>query len=245
MYERSYGYRYAELGDHASNADIAKAIRADVKQAKAEGLLPARWSYSVRSDDLSVDVEVRDCLDAWQPCDGGPGCHDVWCAARNDPKYAHAATAHVVLTEEAEAARMTLQRIHGAYNHDGSEIQVDYFDVRYYGHVEFETASGREFRLRERDRLEQRKAERKAEREAGTVAGQVTNYKRDGSRVTHLVIEIPIEGGAKPTRKALACGARSWRGPMIAKASDDALVTCSRCAKRAASLQDAAQRREP
>src|ERR1043166_3169177 len=131
MYERSYGYRYAELGEYPTNAEIAKQMRRDIKQAQSEGLLPTRWSYSVRSDDLAVDLEVRDCPDAWKPCDGGMNCHNVWCAARNDPKYAHAATSHVVLTEEADAAKMTLQRIHGAYNHDGSEIQTDYFDVRY------------------------------------------------------------------------------------------------------------------
>jgi hypothetical protein len=227
MYERSYGYRYAETAD-ASTTDIAKVIRRDIKQAQEEGLLPARWSYSVRSPHgTSIDVDVRDCPDAWRPCDG-LNCHNVWCAARNDPQYAHAATPHDVLTDEAAAAKMTLERIHGAYNHDGSEIQTDYFDVRYYGHVEFEDAGSADFRRREAERI----ASRKAEREGGTVVGKVTNYKRDGSSVTHLVVEIPIEGGVKPTRKALVCGSRSWSGSTISRAHDDAVVTCSRCAKR-------------
>ena len=225
MYERSYGYRYAELGDHPSPAAIAKAVRADVKQAVTEGLLPPHWSYSVRSDSFaggcSVDVEVRDCPDAWRLCDG-LGCHNIWCSARNDPQYAHAATPHSVLTEDAEAAKMTLQRIHNAYNHDGSEIQVDYFDVRYYGHVTFEDPSGADFRKREAERL----AAKKAARESGQIVGKVTNYKRDGSSVTHLLTET-TEG-----KKVLACGARSWRGSLIGKAADDAVVTCSRCAKR-------------
>ena len=166
MYERSYGYRYAELGDHPSATDIAKAMRADIKQAVSEGLLPAGWSYSVRSDTFaggcSVDVEVRDCPDAWQECDGGAKCHNVWCAARNDPKYAHAAAPHQVLTDDAEAAKMTLERIHNAYNHDGSEIMVDYHDVRYYGVVTFETERDADFRLREKARLSERKAAREA-----------------------------------------------------------------------------------
>lgn len=234
MYERSYGYRYAELGDHPSAAEIAKAIRADIKQAQAEGLLPARWTYSVRSDTYSggqsVDVKVQDCPDAWKLCDGGHGCRNVWCKARNDPEYAHGATDHYVLTDEAEAAKMTLERIHRAYNHDGSEIMVDYFDVRYHGVVTFEDASSAAFRVQEQARL----AERKAAREAGTVVGRVTNYKRDGSRVTHLVVEIPTPDGHTPTRKALACGARSWRGAMIVPAADDAPVTCSRCARKLA-----------
>lgn len=228
MYERSYGYRYEEITKYSSPAEIAKVIRTDVKQAQQEGLLPARWSYSVRSDSLSIDVEVRDCPDAWRPYDGGADCRNVWCAARNDPQYAHAATPHEVLTDEAAAAKMTLERIHNAYNHDGSEIQTDYFDVRYYGHVNFEDASSADFRKQETERL----ATRKAEREAGRVIGKVTNYKRDGLPVTHLLVEIPILNGTKPTRKALACGARSWRGSNMGLAHDDAVVTCSRCAKR-------------
>jgi len=226
MYERSYGYRYAELGDHPSAAEIAKAIRADIKQAVSEGLLPARWSYSVRSDSFSggksVDVRVQDCADAYRLCDGGQGCRNVWCAARNDPQYAHGATPHNVLTEEAEAAKMTLTRIHNAYNHDGSEIQIDYFDVRYYGIVDFESADSANFRRAEKERL----AAKKAARASGTIVGKATNYKRDGSRVTHLVVQTD-------DNKVLACGSRSWRGSMIAKATDDTEVTCSRCAKAA------------
>lgn len=171
MYERSYGYLYDELGDRPGVAQIAKAIRSDIKTAQAEGLLPTRWTYSVRSRSYSggcaIDVSVRDCTDAWQPCDGSKpgsrhtfpdgssvatGCPDPWCAARNDPAYAYAARSHDVLTEEAIAAKMTLDRIHNAYNHDGSEAMVDYFDVRYYGSVDFESASGAAWRLEEKAR---------------------------------------------------------------------------------------------
>lgn len=215
MYERSYGYRYAELGEHPSAAEIAKAIRADIKQAVGEGLLPDRWTYSVRSDHgstyQSVDIYVQDCVDAHQPCDGG---------------YAHAAEAHEVLTEEAEAARMTLERIHGAYNHDGSEIQVDYFDVRYYGHVHFESADSREFRLREKARL----AEKKAARETGEPVGLYVNYSRKG-----VTVHVAVETAEGPT--VLACGARLWRGGVGQRVEfGKAEVTCSRCAKRLAAL---------
>jgi hypothetical protein len=228
MYERSYGYRYRELGDHPSAADIAKAIRADIKQATAEGLLPARWSYSVRSDTYSggrsVDVRVQDCADAWQACDGGTGCRNVWCAARNDPAYAHAAEPHSVLTEEAEAARMTLQRIHGAYNHDGSDLMTDYFDVRYYGHVEFESESSADFRRREKERL----AARKQARETARPVALFQNYGRDGRNpVVHVAVET--EDG----RTVLACGARVSRRSFGRKLDLGAApVTCSRCAKK-------------
>jgi len=227
MYERTYGYRYAELGDHPTAAQVAKTMRRDIHQAIAEGLLPSHWTYSVRSDTFaggcSVDVTVQDCPDAWEQCDGGSKCRDVWCSARNDPTYAHAAKPHDVLTNDAEAASMTLGRIHNAYNHNGSEIQVDYFDVRYYGTVTFEDAGSAEFRQREKQRL----AARKTARETGQLVGRVANYKRDGSRVTHLLIQT--DDG----KQVLGCGARIWRHSLISKVSDDHELTCSRCAAKA------------
>jgi hypothetical protein len=221
MYERSYGYRYDEAAKYSSPAEIAKLIRRDIKQAQEEGLLPAHWSYSVRSDSLAIDVEVRDCADAWQPCDG-IACRNVWCAARNDPVYAHGAQPHDVLTPVAEAARMTLKRIHGAYNHDGSEIMTDYFDVRYYGGVSFEDASSADFRKREAERL----AAKKAARESGEVTGKVVNYGRNGNRTVHVLIRTP------ENNEVLACGAHVWRGSLLSRVSDESTVTCSRCAKR-------------
>lgn len=228
MYERSYGYRYRDLGEHPTPAAIAAAMRADVKTAQSEGLLPTRWTYSVRSKTFaggcSVDVDVRDCEDAWRECDGGQGCRNVWCAARNDPRYAHAAKRHIVLTDEAEAAKMTLERIHNAYNHNGSEIQVDYFDVRYYGHVEFESPDAAAWRRKEAERL----AARKAARESGRIVGKVANYGRDGRAVVHLIVET--DDG----RQSFGCGARMMRYGLRQRVDDDAGVTCSRCAKRSA-----------
>ena len=156
MYERHYGHKYQEQ-QGLSTTEIAKLIRADIKQAIKEGLLPDRWKYSVKSRSFaggsSIDVRVRDCADGWIECEGHvPGskqmlpnggwtalnCPNVWCSARNDPEYAHAATPHKVLGEEARVAKMTLQRIHDSYNHDGSDAMTDYFDVNFYGTVDFD-----------------------------------------------------------------------------------------------------------
>lgn len=154
MSTREYGYLYNEK---ATTTQIAAAIRSEIKTAKAEGLLPAGWRYSVRSryfsGGSSIDITVKAGAEAWQECDGTvPGtrrqvspttwtaqsCGNVWCKAHGDPRYAHAAETHQVLTEEARAAEMTLRRIMDAYNHDGSDIQTDYFDVNFYGHVSFQ-----------------------------------------------------------------------------------------------------------
>jgi hypothetical protein len=144
MYERSYGYKYAE-GGRLDTAAIAKLIRADIKTAIAEGMLPDRWSYSVRTRRFSggsaIDVRVKGCADAWMQCPGitsrGTCCRDVWCKAGGQYRDHPSAQYHDVLTAEGEVAQMTLERIHGACNHNGSEIQVDYHDVNYYGHVTF------------------------------------------------------------------------------------------------------------
>jgi len=142
-------------------------MRRDIRQAISEGLLPAGPSYRVRSDNFSggrsIDIRVENWPEAWQDCDGfkvgqsriaGHGrelCRDYFCAAALalTGETRPGAQTHQVLTEEAEAAKMTLQRIHSAYNHDGSDIQSDYFDVNYYGHVTFEDARSAEFRQRE------------------------------------------------------------------------------------------------
>jgi hypothetical protein len=149
MYEREYGYKYAE-GGRLDTAAIAKLIRADIKAAVREGLLPSRWKYSVRIDRFSggssIDVRVKGCADAWTSCPGyqqlsgdvRAGCRDPWCKAGGIHMDSPHAQYHDVLTDDAQAAKMTLERIHNAYNHDGSETMVDYFDVNYYGTVGFD-----------------------------------------------------------------------------------------------------------
>lgn len=193
MYERSYGYKYDELTKYESTSETAKRIRADIRQAVNEGLLPgAPVKYSVRSDVNSIDVMVKG-----------------WIGWGEDPNY--------------EPAKMTLQRIHGAYNHDGSDIQSDYFDVNYYGSVVFETPEHAAFMAGEKARLAQRKAEREAALTDPSKVKRVKVLGRERSTV-HLAAEV--DGKIR-----LACGATLWRSS-IASLTDDE-PTCSRCAKKA------------
>jgi methionine synthase I (cobalamin-dependent) len=117
---------------------------------------------------------------------------------------------------------MTLERIHGAYNHDGSEVQTDYFDVHYYGQVGFQDARSARFEAEEKAR----KAARRAAIDAATERRKVTVFGRQGS-TTHLAAEV--EGKLR-----LVCGATLWRSSLVSAASDDAAVSCSRCARREA-----------
>lgn len=228
MYERTYGYRYREQ-DGLSTAQIAKLIRADIKTAINEGLLPERWRYSVRSERFaggtSIDITVRDCADAWTECDGTAnggltGCRNPWCAAGGIHKDKPGASAHDVLTDEAQAAKITLERIHGAYNHDGSDSMVDYFDVNYYGQVDFESADSARFRARE----QARKAERRAALDAATDTFAIKVYGRR-TQTVHTAAEI--DGRVRPV-----CGAVLRSHSLYSRTEQP--PTCSRCLAREA-----------
>lgn len=124
-YSRTYGERY---DGKLTVTDIAARMRADIKAAvDAERLPGAPVSYSVTIDRFAggqaIDIRVRD----WP---GDP---------RTDQPY-HPGGSVMAYTPEAKAAIDVLEAVHQAYNHDGSDITTDYFDVNYYGDVSFESA---------------------------------------------------------------------------------------------------------
>ena len=152
MYERSYGSRYGEPGErYASAATIAKMIRRDIKNAIAKGERPGgARNYSVRSRSYSggqaIDIVARDLDGMWEVCPGYResetggryGCGVPWCKNGGEHKDSPHAVEHKVLTREGKRIEKLLQGFHDAYNHDGSEIQVDYFDKRYWGRAEID-----------------------------------------------------------------------------------------------------------
>lgn len=238
MYERSYGYLYEE-GGKLDTAAIAKLIRKEIKAAIGEGLLPDRWSYSVKTDRFSggssIDVRVKNCADAWMPCPGykvgtrhdhgdgcwtAAGCGNPWCKAGGEHKDNPAAESHDVLTEEALAAKMTLERIHNAYNHDGSEVMVDYFDVNYYGTVDFQSVQSARWEAEE-------KARKDAKREALEAATETCRVKVYGRKGQTVHTAAKVDGKFR-----LVCGAQLWRSSLYSKTEEP--VTCSRCKRREA-----------
>jgi len=221
MTTRTYGERYHQVTGGAT--EIAKAMRADIKRAVAKGTLPDGPTYSVTSEHYSggqsINITVRGWSGAWVDCDGS--CTSYWCSARNDSPHA---SAHKVLNPAARRAQIVLERIHGAYNHDGSDTMTDYFDVRYYGQVTFETAESAAWRAEDKAR----KAAAKVAREAAVASAEtvrLVNYS-NGQRIVHDAVEV--DG-----RLRLVCGARGFiRGMFRAREGDE--LTCSRCAKKAA-----------
>lgn len=121
MYERTYGYRYER---NRPVKDDAKMIRADIKTLSKAGMLPADWKYSVRyrsfAGGCSIDISARSPRPIYTE---DPSRLDVAIRGSRDE----------TLTKEARAVEDALTELHRAYNHDGSETQVDYWDVKFYG----------------------------------------------------------------------------------------------------------------
>jgi len=110
-YERSYGQK-CESTRNKPLTEIAKLIRMDIKVAKNEGKLPADFTCSVRSD-RGTAIDLRWAVSETAVFEPGMYGFD--------------------LNEKGREIQDLLEEIHGSYNYDGSDIQTDYFDVRYYG----------------------------------------------------------------------------------------------------------------
>jgi hypothetical protein len=128
-----YGYFAGSKYDPKLDiAEIAKRVRAEIKDACKAGTLPQgayRVTISRFSGGRSLTVRVaphaafpllnpeRARLEATQPGAFFPDCHY--------PRY----------TPEARAMLDQLRAIVGAYQYDRSDAQSDYFDVNFYEHV--------------------------------------------------------------------------------------------------------------
>ena len=120
---RAYGPKYRNLARHASAAEIAKAIRADVKAAQQAGDLPAGIKVSVRARNFAGGCAVDLAVTA--------GIDDAFLYEPQHDQYDRRA-----YTPAARELRDRLEQIREAYNHDGSDSMTDHYDVRYYGSTE-------------------------------------------------------------------------------------------------------------
>ena len=125
MYERVYGAEYKEGMDIK---DIAKEVR---KMLKAE--MPD-FKFAVRIDRFaggqSLNIGIKDVPDGFR-------------FAQENPKEFEREYRPIVWTDELRDAQEKARAIGLRFNYDGSEIQVDYFDVNYYctAFVEFQSAA--------------------------------------------------------------------------------------------------------
>jgi len=112
--ERRYGDRYEATKDLRLK-EIAKLVRKDLK---AE--FGPEWKFSVRTRSYaggqSLDVDVK---------------------TAPTPLRSKWGEENGFYTETGAKANEVIRSILDAYNYDGSDIMIDYFDVRFYSHVSF------------------------------------------------------------------------------------------------------------
>lgn len=164
-------------------AQIAKRIRKDIKAIE----LPEGVTVQVVSDYNSIGINVRGLSDAqtYLPQDDDDRA--------NFRRQEYTPVAQKLIDE--------LTTIHHAYNYDNSDIQSDYFDVRYYGRVDIESDWHAEFAAGEKAKKAIRAAELKAEKARAAAApyratvtdGGIGVYDKETGRRVALVKCWPYE----------------------------------------------------
>lgn len=123
MYERSYGSKY-EAGMDIK--DIAKLVRKEIKDYFGPNI-----KYSVTIDRFSGGRALRAYL-----VDVAPGFYFWKVNPDYNPDGGYGISAErVCLSDGYREIEEKVKEIIGAYNYDGSEIMVDYFDVNFYSSV--------------------------------------------------------------------------------------------------------------
>lgn len=120
---KEYGSKFEAGLDVVS---IAQRMRADIKAAVAAGDLPADVQYSVgvRRYAGGQSIDIRVAVDRARVANPEYDFRSADDAKRSP------------VNAEGRKIYATLQAIHDAYNYDRSDVQVDYFDVNYYGSVD-------------------------------------------------------------------------------------------------------------
>lgn len=134
MSEIVYGNKYDKDLD---TAEIAKRVRMDIKAAIVSGDLPKGLKTSVRMDRFaggsSIDVRVTQVPNGFTISNPE--------RIRWDLEHPYASSTRVLPLYTAEALALVdkLKTLLNAYNYDGSDMMTDYFNVRFYGDVRFDS----------------------------------------------------------------------------------------------------------
>lgn len=124
-----YGNKYDK---DLNVVEIAKRIRADIKQAIADGIIPA-IKTSVRisrySMGRSIDVYITEAPFAV--------VNPEWAVARASGASVREMDGIGQLTAEAKRVRAVVADIRAAYNYDRSDSMTDYYDVNFGGSVSY------------------------------------------------------------------------------------------------------------
>ena len=131
-YERVYGEKY----DHnLTTTEIAKLVRNEITAEVKAGRLP-KGKYSVRSEYFAggsvIDARISN-LDVKAVYN-----QEYVEAVAKGEDTARYTFMNEIYTQEVRAVRDRVDAMLRAYNHDGSDSMSDYFDVKFYQHVNFD-----------------------------------------------------------------------------------------------------------
>ena len=109
--------------------EIAKRVRVNLRNAQELGALPEAmtWTVQIRkfAGGCAIDVRLSGMPDTWTY--NTPGLEADYCAR---------VPQHGGYTTAAKAAHAYASEVLQSYNRDDSDVQTDYFDVKFYGGVE-------------------------------------------------------------------------------------------------------------
>lgn len=127
--KRVYGSKYDE---NLNTTEIAKRFRADVKEAIKAGDLPKDLKMSVKTSYFAGGSAIRVSIKAGAK---GPVVNPLYVVHAG-----HSRGGYPYLMPEATKLKDKVEEMLEAYNHNGSDIQSDYFDYKFYSTVEYDSA---------------------------------------------------------------------------------------------------------
>jgi len=132
-YEKSYGGKYdADL----DIVEIAKRVKSEIREASKNGDLP-EMKVSVTTDRYSggqsLSVRIKTLPEGFEVCNPEYVEKMVENPHGYDPVPRYSEKMRDVISK--------VEGIVGAYNYDGSDSMIDYFDVNFYTHVNLDDDS--------------------------------------------------------------------------------------------------------
>lgn len=138
-YERRHGMLCDR--DRTVKEDAA-LIRKTITEWRKAGIVPADVKTSVRyrtfAGGCSIDIEVTIPWQSTMPLTRRQQCQ----GSRNAYEELDDSSKWFVPSPAVADAFVAIKDLHSSLNFDGSEIQTDYFDVKFYGQVTIETTAG-------------------------------------------------------------------------------------------------------
>lgn len=129
MADKFVGERYTETRD-LTTVQIAALIRKEMQERFPTIKVSVRTEYY--SGGSSIDIWVKSCN--FNPINPQWNPRDYITPMHNNPRY----------TDQGKQLLKDLEQLANRYNRDNSDNSIDYFDVRFYLSVEYDSDFERE-----------------------------------------------------------------------------------------------------